>query len=187
VSGYARTVCPAMSDPARTAPPHLRLHVNEPGSWPGGRHRLAPTPVLKAFLTTAATAGIGSTQAVELAVERALALLDGQSLGLDVERVRSTLNQAACGARVTGALGPQAAGHLWALSGQTRAVAAFGEDGLTVELPERLLTRLRPGILPDCLTSRAVAEMVAWERAAVLEGRSMSEWAALTLAAAMRR
>jgi hypothetical protein len=58
---------------------------------------------------------------------------------------------------------------------------------LTVELPERLLTRLRPGILPDCLASRAVAEMVAWERAAVLEGRSMSEWAALTLAAAVRR
>jgi hypothetical protein len=176
-----------MSDPARTAPPHLRLHVSEPASWPSGRHHLAPNPVLKAFLSTAATAGVGSTQAAELAVERALVLLDGQGLGLDVERVRSTLNQAAYGARVTGPLGPQAAGHLWALSGQNRAVAESSEDGLTVELPERLLIRLRPGILPDCLTSRAVAEMVNWERAAVLEGRSMSEWAALSLAAAVRR
>jgi hypothetical protein len=174
-----------MSDPARTA--HLRLHVTEPGPWPSGRHRLAQTPALQAFLATAATAGIGTRQAVELAVERGLVLLDGQGLGLDVERVRSTLNCAARSARVCRALGEKAAGHLWALSGETHAVSALSDDGLTVELPERLLTRLRPGILPDCLTSRAVAEMVAWERAAVLEGRSMSEWAALTLAAAVRR
>jgi hypothetical protein len=176
-----------MSDPARTATPHLRLHVTEPGPWPSGWHRLASTPALQAFLATAATAGIGTGQAVELAVERGLVLLDGQGLGLDVERIRSTLNRAARGARVTGGLGAKAAGHLWALSGEHRAVGVPSEDGLTLELPERLLTRLRPGILPDCLTSRAVAEMVAWERAAVLEGRSMSEWAALTLAAAVRR
>jgi hypothetical protein len=176
-----------MSDPARTTLPHLRLHVSDPGPWPSGRHQLASTPALQAFLATAATAGVGTRQAVELAVERGLVLLDGQGLGLDVERVRSTLNRAARGARVTGALGAKAAGHLWALSGERRAVDAPRNDGLTVELPERLLTRLRPGILPDCLTSRAVAEMVAWERTAVLEGRSMSEWAALSLAAAVRR
>lgn len=176
-----------MSDPARTEFPHLRLCISEPDLFPSGRHRLAPTPALRAFLSAAATAGISEKQAVELAVERGLVLLDGQGLGLDVERVRSVLSRAARGARVTSPLGATAAGHLWSLSGEHRTGGASSDDGLTVELPERLVARLRPGILPDCLTSRAVAEMVAWERAAVLESRTMSEWAALTLAAAVRR
>ena len=161
--------------------------MTEPDLLPSGRHRFIQTPALQAFLAAAATAGISTGSAVELAVERGLVLLDGQGLGLDVERVRSILNRAARDARVAGALGAKAGRHHWALSGEYPAVGASNDGELTVELPERLLTRLRPGILPDCLTSRAVAEMVAWERAAVLEGRSMSEWAALALAGALLR
>jgi len=142
-----------------------------------------PSQRLSDFLGAAAQAGLDATLAVRLALERALVLHDAEELRLDVERARRTLSRAAANARATRPLTPRQAGYVRRLYSSAPQAPVVVEGSLCVELPDELLTRARDTVPETVLHSEAVLEMLAWERAARLQGRTMLEWALKTLAA----
>jgi hypothetical protein len=145
--------------------------------------RFVLTAELREFLRTAADAGIEHELAIRLGLDRALLLGDAGDLGLHVERARRILNVASCEPRASVALGEGQSAHLRRLYG---GGAIFAEplrgDALSVSLPEEILTLARGSVRQSALHAAAVEEMLAWERAARVGGRTMREWGLKTLA-----
>jgi hypothetical protein len=178
-----------MSESTRT-PAHLQLVRPSPDTaLRAGEDRLhlPPTPRLRKFLAAAASAGLEPTDAVRLALERALALEDAcDAFPLDVESARRELRRAGADSQPLRELTSAQAGYVRALSaGRARRVEELNED-LVVALPDRVTTRARGQLTELALHDGVVAEMIAWEIAATLEGRTMGEWALVTLAVARR-
>lgn len=169
----------------------------------GDRHEpwtLPATAALAALADTARTAGVDVELAVRLVLECALVSDDLCASGVDP----TTLDATAAAERVGGELDAASAAYLRRLagrrdSGATRPEpAAPGESGavhrgagggalgdvVTVGLPLRLSARLLAADLDALLAAAPLDRALAWETAAVLAGRTMSEWAPLT---ALRR
>jgi hypothetical protein len=171
-----------MSGTFRTTERHLRLLST--GAEVAGEERLIlpPSPRLTEFLEAAAQAGLEAAEAVCLALERALSLSDAAAFGLDAEDARRRLWQAARGAQARRALTPSQSAYIRRLQGAKPLPAADTSDGLVVALPDRVLTRVRDEIGERAIRRDVVEEMVSWELAATLEGRTLNEWALRTLA-----
>jgi hypothetical protein len=171
---------PTMS--ARTHTPHLVVRHDESVSA-GAEEQLCLTssPRLVRFFEVAARVGLDVTLAVRLALERALVLVDGQSLRLGSEQVRRLLNEASEDARATCPLSAQQAAYVRLLYSGSQAPPVSIGGQLNVTLPDDLMTRARTTVSETALHEGVVAEMLAWERAASLEGRTMLEWALVTL------
>lgn len=123
----------------------------------------------------AASAGLDTNLAVVLTVERALIEaefnLDSMSAMLEL------LDDSAERTRVTMQLAPATAGYLRALKPR---ITNSSPTPTTFKLPMRLSDRIlrlgfRSLVRPELLRSGA-----SWERAAVLSGQTMSEWALTT-------
>jgi hypothetical protein len=145
----------------------------------GDRHdpwTFAATPRLRALAAAAAALGVDLSLAVRVVIERELALGDLHALAVDP----APLDGIARAAHVDRALDAASAAYVRRLSGGDGAEPrALGEQ-VTIGLPLRLSTRLsRAGAL-DALLGDAVGDALAWELAAVMQGRTISEWAALT-------
>ena len=142
--------------------------------------RCEPWPIndassLRALAVAAAKCGVALELAAVLVVERALltAELAPHGLGDLADRFDA---EAAC-ARVTFELSGSLSAYLAALSGRDRSGGAMLPSilALPMRLSERILAREgRPQF-----DATLLASALAWERAAVLEGRTMSEWAAV--------
>lgn len=151
-----------------------------------GRCRLTTTEQLKAFVSAAARAGLSSQEAVQLALERELVLADAAAFGLDVDAARAILGAVARSAAARRPLSPGDAARVRRLATAQPLLVPALAGALTVELPDRVATRARGSVPARALDERVVAEMVAWELAALLDGRSMSEWALKELGRALR-
>jgi hypothetical protein len=161
-----------------TRTPTLVLQQSRQVSAPSTEQlRFSSSPRLTKFLESAARAGLDAPLAVRLALERALVLREGQEFRLDVERIRRVLGRTAREARATRQLSPRQADYIRKLYRERPQPAVTVQDGLAVVIPDDLLTQVRDTVPESALHEGAVNEMLAWERAARLEGRSMLEWA----------
>lgn len=179
-----------MSEDART-PTRLRLVRSNPDTHSRAgddRLHLQPSTRLRKFLNASAAAGLYPADAVRLGLERALALDDAcAGFPLDVETARLELRRAAARAKPLRQLSPSQSSYVRALSaGQPKPSGTASEEVLVIALPDRVITRARGELMELALHEGAVEEMIAWEVAATLEGRTMCEWALSTLAAARR-
>jgi len=172
----------AESTSERTAP-QLRLvpprhgQRGHAGGSPATELALRPGPRVRRFLSVAAQYGLAPDDSVRLAVEHHLALEDLQALRIEEGALRAMLGAVAARARPSSSLDAADAVRARRLSLARPLPALELTDQLTFALPSRLCTRL-DGILPsELLDHRAVREMIAWERAAILAGRTMGEWA----------
>jgi hypothetical protein len=174
-----------MSAQAHTEERHLRLLSPAQAPPPTGIERLTipSSPRLDRFLQAAAQAGLSAPEAVRLGVERALVVRDTQLVDLDVESARRMLRRAAAAARPSRPLCDEAAAYVRGLSARRPVQAPPEQEALEVELPPNLLTRAHGTVPEIALHDGIVEEMIGWERAARMEGRSMSEWALKVLAA----
>ena len=152
----------------------------------GDRHdpwTFAVTPRLRTLAATASALGVDLSLAVRVVVERGLTLRDLYALGVDP----APLDAIARAARIDGALDAASAAYVRRLSGGDGAAPRALGVQVTVGLPLRMSTRLSgAGELDALLVSDAVSAALAWELAAVLQGRTISEWAALTALRAAR-
>jgi hypothetical protein len=138
---------------------------------------LRPAPRVRRFLSVAAQHGLAPDDAIRLALEHYLALVDLQALRMEEGALRATLGAVATRARPSSSLGVADAARVRMLSLARPLPALELTDPLTFALPARLCTRLDGLISPELLDHRVVGEMIAWERAAILAGRTMGEWA----------
>jgi hypothetical protein len=145
--------------------------------------RLAACERLSEFVAAAARIGLDAQLAVRLALERALVLHDAQALRIDVRRARLALNGASAEARATRALGAAQARYVRELYDESPRAVVGTERGLSVRVPDDLLARARDTVPQGAMHEGAVTEMLAWERAARLQARTMSEWGLKTLGA----
>lgn len=154
---------------------------------PGDRRqtvRLGDDPSVAVFVVAAADVGLGVEQAVAIAAEHHLVLADADVLGLPRSQTRSLLCAAARRAHAKLPLSPAAAAYLRELG--TRSVSrALGRTPVTVAFPTRLIERMPPSMLVTTLDPAVIPEALAWERAAVLAGRTITEWAMFVLLASV--
>jgi hypothetical protein len=143
---------------------------------------LQPQPQVSEFAAAAAAAGLELEEAAALALERTLALSDATLFGLDRETARRMLRRAAMSAQAHAALSDADAAHVRRLSAGQRLPLPVSMPP-TVAVPERLLRRAAAYVKENPLRAAAVPEMVRWEIAARLEGRTLLEWALKTLGA----
>jgi hypothetical protein len=140
------------------------------------------TPAIQRFLAIAAGAGLAPPDAVRLAIERELILIDADPLGLGIEATRYALGKAAAQARPTIALTTGQGAYVRALAARRPLQATVPDEPFHVAIPDQLLARSRGLVTTTALDPDAVDEMIAWEIAAALAGRSMTEWALKQLA-----
>lgn len=153
-----------------------------PESNPNGEQlRLPACERLSEFVDEAAGVGLGAPLAVRLAIERGLLLHDAYALHIDVQRARLELNRAAMHARAQRALGDVQAKYVRELYDESPCTPAATDQGLSVRIPEDLLARAREAVPQSAIHRSVVPEMLAWERAARLQARTMSEWGLKTL------
>jgi hypothetical protein len=144
----------------------------------GDRHEpwtLQATPALERVATVASRAGIDFDLAVRLCVESALAAADLRETGLEP----AMLDRAALGARVGDELEDRDAAYLRRLVRVSPCAPRPTAAGATVGLPVRLTARLLGTSLDALLETTDPVRAVAWELSALLEGRTISEWAPL--------
>lgn len=180
--GASRTTTP--TDPVeRSAPLTLVAAAPAPPvERDPGAVDLRITAPLREFLDAAAASGLDADRAVELAIGRALALRDCESLAPDVETARERLNSAAAAARPRYPLSGQRATLVRTLTARRPIAALEVGERLRVFVPERLLVRARTALTTAVLRPGVVEEMIDWETAAAMEGRTMGEWALHALA-----
>jgi hypothetical protein len=172
----------SMSGNTRIPSTHLRLVRAGSGGAVEEKLLLEPSARLDRFAAASAALGLDTEEAVRLALEHALALEDAAALGLDVDGARRRLNRAAEGAQAQRPLGDEEAARVRRLGAAVPRPAQALPDGLTVSLPEGLLTRARDSLTESAIRPAVVAEMVSWQIAAALAGRTLGEWALRTLA-----
>jgi hypothetical protein len=119
---------------------------------------------------------------VRLALEHGLALRDAAAFGLDADTARRLLNRAAAGARASRPLGDGEAAYLRRLSQRAPKPPTALPERLDVKLDERTSTRVRDSLNESAIRPAVVEEMIAWQIAATLEGRTLGEWALHSLA-----
>jgi hypothetical protein len=148
---------------------------------------LPPSSRLSRFVAAAAAAGLDPPDAVRLALERALALVDAcAAFSIDVETSRLLLRRASAAARPVRQLTAANSRYVRMLSCRQPKQVGDLSEGLVVALPDRVVTRARGELTELALHEGVVEEMISWEIAAMLEGRTMCEWALSTLAARRR-
>jgi len=130
------------------------------------------------FLQGARAAGLAVELAAVIAVERLLLEEDLHQLGLG--KASTVLDALAGQARVRRELSEPASAYLASLECDRRASS---RTPAMLALPARLRERIGAREAAELLDARMLASAIAWERAAVLSGRTMSEWALFTLAA----
>jgi hypothetical protein len=139
-----------------------------------------------ALAGVAASLRIDAGVALTLLVERALLLTDLDALGQDVDDARLVLGLEAAEPNVVLGPGLPNAGYARGLNGSSSP----GDVRGVFSLPARILPRASEGLVRTALAEapleRALAEAVAWERAALAADRLMAEWALLVLIAALR-
>lgn len=143
---------------------------------------LAPSSRLERFAAAASAAGLDLGEAVSLALEHALALEDAAAFSLDSDTARRLLNRAAREARASRPLGAVEAAYIRRLGAGSAKQGSSLPDGLAVAVPERVLTRARDSLAEAAIRPAVVKEMVAWQIAATLAGRTLGEWALHALA-----
>jgi len=173
----------ADSTSERTAAAVLSLVPPQPdqrgraGGPPATELALHPVPRVRRFLSVAAQYGLAPDDAVRLALEHHLALVDLQALRVEEGALRATLGAVATRTRPSSSLCTADAARVRRLTLGRPLSALELTDPLTFALPARLCTRLDGLLSPELLDHRVVGEMIAWERAAILAGRTMGEWA----------
>lgn len=133
-------------------------------------------PQLRSLAAAADVCGLSLELAAVLVVERAL--LAGELAEYGFDGLPRRLDAMAARAKVTVELAEPLSAYLAALS-RRRPRGAAGSLPRLLAVPMRLTERIlaRPG-RPQ-LDATLLRSALAWERAAVLEGRTMSEWAAV--------
>jgi hypothetical protein len=131
---------------------------------------------LRALADAASRGGVAFGLAAVLVVERRLLAVELATQGLDGEFARRLDAEAAC-ANVTVELSASLSAYLVALSGHSREAA--GSVTAPVALPMRLTERILARQVEPQFDAALLPSALMWERAAVLEGHTMSEWAAL--------
>lgn len=131
---------------------------------------------LRALAAAAARSGVLFGLAAVLVVERRLLAVELATQGLDAELARR-LDAEAARVKVTFELSASLSAYLAALSGHGREAA--GSVTRPLALPMRLTERILARQLRPQFDAALLPSALIWERAAVLEGRTMSEWAAL--------
>jgi hypothetical protein len=143
-------------------------------------------PGLDALLAASSSARVDPGVALTLLVERALLLLDLDALGHDADDARLVLSLEASEPAPLVGPGRPNAGYALTLG----SCSTPGETGGRFSLPARILERVDEQLVADALAepqlAAALAEAVAWERAAVAADRLLAEWALLVLLAATR-
>lgn len=182
--------------------PLPEVRITRAATRAGDRHdpwTFVASPALRQLADAAAAAGVDFELAMRIVVEGTLAEWELRSAGVDPALLDATAAQACAGAqldeaaraylrRLTAGRGAVAAGaadapDAFAAPG-ARAVAdapragarEFG-DAVTVGLPVRLSGRLLRVDLDALVASADVERALAWEVAALLDGRTISEWA----------
>jgi hypothetical protein len=165
-----------MELPSATTP-HLVVRNAKP--QPLSEHVvLIASPQLTEFLEAAARLGLDAPLAVRLAIERRLVLDDALSFPIGQHVIRPTLNHAAAGIRPSQPLSAQQSAYVRLLNRQIPQVAVTVKDELRVGIPDDLATRVRcANPAQSTLYYEAVPEILTWERAARLQGFTMTEWA----------
>lgn len=131
-----------------------------------------------AFLRAAREGAIALELAAVVTVERCLLEEDLDALGRSHRT--GALDAAAAGAAVSCELSEHASAYLATLNGNGARASQAPE---MLALPMRLRERIGSRAVTELLDPRLLASGISWERAAVLSGRTMSEWALMTLAA----
>jgi hypothetical protein len=108
-------------------------------------------------------------------VERAL--LETELGRLRLSSLIPALDERAKASQVTLALAEPQRAYLRALT-TSRCGSATDETPALVALPVRLTDRIAASALDACLCPELLDSALAWERAAVASGQTMSEWAA---------
>jgi hypothetical protein len=156
---------PGIDAPTPTARPSERC---EP--WPvGDQHRL------RSLAAAAAERGISLELAIGVVVERSLLADDLAARRLD--EVAARLDAEAAHASVTIALSEPLSTYLCALTSHDRGASRSLPQ--LIALPMRLTERIGASGPAARLDATLLQSALSWERAAVLEGRTMSEWATL--------
>jgi hypothetical protein len=172
---------------ASTHTDETRLSLVPVPAAPIGREgiRLEPSQRLSDFLATAASSGVEAPDAVRMALERALALEDATRLTGDTESARRRLSRAASQARPRLEMGTRQAAWIRNLKVARQLDPPDASGGLVVAVPDRQMSRAR-AVAQSSIRAAIVTEMIAWEVAAALEGRTMGEWALWTLTGTRR-
>lgn len=154
--------------------PELGHAYDDPLRRPGELHEAVPVPPgsAQAVERSALRAGVPSGTAVRLLIEVALVLADLAAIGHD--GAESRLDEAAAGAAVCRRLSAAEADYVRGL----RRGLLTGSTLATV--PVRLIGRVAAMHIEPALRGD-LERAVAWEVAAALSGRTMLEWALMTV------
>lgn len=166
-----------MSGNTRNSAPYLQLVRSGSASSRRERILLPPSARLERFAAAAAAAGLDLQEAVVLALEHALVLEDAVAFGLDADTARRRLNKVAANARAKRPLGAEEAAYVRHLNVRQPHPPPSLASGLAVSAPERILSRVRSSVTETAVRQAVVKEMIAWQIAATLAGRTMGEWA----------
>ncbi|MDW5597224.1 hypothetical protein VSS74_22950 [Conexibacter stalactiti] len=144
----------------------------------GDRHEPWTLPVggaLAAVADAAATAGVEFELAVRLCAEAALVRDDLRAVGAGVGALDALAGAAVVATRVDAS----DCAYLRRLTRRGAQERRTLGDAVIVGLPARLSARLLAVDVDDLLANADVESALAWEIAAVLDGRTISEWAPL--------
>lgn len=144
----------------------------------GDRHdpwTLKASEPVRVLARGAAARGVDLELAVRLTVEHALVRRDLIAIGVDA----GTVDLVAHAARVSDRLDASAATYLRRLTHPRDGVRSNLGDSITVGLPLRLTARLLAVSIETLIREADLDRAIAWEVAAVVAGRTMSEWAPL--------
>ncbi|MDO8212386.1 hypothetical protein [Conexibacter sp. CPCC 206217] len=136
---------------------------------------LAASLPLRRLAGAAYAIGIDLELALRIALESELACRDLRDAGVDP----ALLDAAAAAQRVDGQLDAAASAYLRRLTHERDSPRRDVDDAVTVGLPARLSARLLRADLDHLLSTADIARAIRWETAAVLTGRTISEWAPL--------
>lgn len=167
----------ATADTARAARSDPGFDAPAPMSRPS--ERCEPWPVedqhLRSLAAVANELGVSLELAIVVVVERSLLGDDLAARGLD--KIAARLDAEAAHASVTIELSEPLSAYLAALTGRGRG--ASRSLPRLIALPMRLTERIGADGPAARLDETLLQSALSWERAAVLEGRTMSEWATL--------
>ncbi len=172
VTGDAGSHPEPTARPGWGGPPPVARPGDRCEPWPLDDRAAAP------LARTAADLGVAFELAAVVTVERSLLAEDLETVGLS--DATATLDVAARAATVTGELSEPATAYLLALD---RSMSARPRPRNILVLPMRLTERVGLVAPESRLDAALLPSAIAWERAAVVAGRTMTEWAALLLLA----
>lgn len=131
------------------------------------------------FVSECGAACISPERAYPLVIERRLLLDDAAAAGFDISDVAAILNAAGRQATTEVALDGPSSSYLRSFARPAATVVATSKFLATV--PVRLYARAVTVEAQAAIECGAVAEAIAWERASVAAGRTLAEWAFLTI------